>query len=61
MVKTLKLITDQYGASILKDGSKLLAYYSDIAPQQKAERQMLEYLIKCDGNLKLVDAFVVVH
>jgi len=55
MVKTLKLIADQYGASILKDGSKLLAYYADISPRQKADRQMLEYLIKCDGNLKLID------
>lgn len=55
MIETLKLIADQYGTNILKDGSKLLAYYSDIAPQQKAERQMLEYLLKCDGNIKLMD------
>lgn len=55
MIKTLKLIAEQYGDSILKDGSKLLAYYADISPRQKADRQMLEYLIKCDGNLKLMD------
>ena len=55
MVKTLKYIAEQYGKDILKEGSKLIAYYTDLEPRQKTERQMLEYLIKCNGNIKLLD------
>lgn len=45
MVKTLKYIAEQYGKGILKEGSKLIAYYTDLEPRQKTERQMLKYLI----------------
>lgn len=55
MIKTLKFIAEQYGDDILKDGAKLVAYYSDLAPRQKTERQMLEFLIKCNGNIKLLN------
>ena len=55
MVKTLKYIAEQYGKDILKEGSKLIAYYTDLEPRQKTERQMLKYLIQCNGNIKLID------
>lgn len=56
MIQTLKSIIGVYGLDILKDGNKLLAYYSDLAPMQKRERQMLEYLVKCDGHITLMNA-----
>lgn len=56
MIQTLKSIIGVYGQDILKDGNKLLAYYSDLAPMQKRERQMLEYLVKCDGHITLLNA-----
>ena len=55
MIKTLKFIAEQYGNDILRDGSKLIAYYSDLEPRQKTERQMLEFLIRCNGNIKLLN------
>lgn len=56
MIQTLKSIIGVYGLDILRDGNKLLAYYSDLAPMQKRERQMLEYLVKCDGHIILINA-----
>ena len=56
MIQTLKYIIDVYGLDILKDGNKLLAYYSDLSPKQQRERQMLEYLVKCNGHVILLNA-----
>ena len=56
MIKTLKFIAEQYGNDILKDGTKLIAYYSDLEPHQKTERQKLEYLVKCNGHIILINA-----
>ena len=56
MIQTLKYIIDVYGLDILKDGSKLLAYYADLSPKQQRERQMLEYLVKCNGHIILLNA-----
>lgn len=56
MIQTLRSIIGVYGLDILKDGNKLLAYYSDLAPMQKREHLMLEYLVKCDGHITLVNA-----
>ena len=56
MIQTLKHIIDVYGLDILKDGNKLLAYYSDLSPKQQRERQMLEYLVKCNGHVILLNA-----
>lgn len=55
MIKTLQYIAEHYGNDVLRDGNKLLAYYTDLAPQQKTERKMLEFLVKCNGNTKLLD------
>ena len=48
MIKTLQYIAENYGTDVLRDGSKLIAYYSDLAPSQKRERQMLEFFVKCE-------------
>lgn len=56
MIKTLQYIAEKYGTDVLRDGNKLIAFYSDLAPRQKKERQMLEFLVKCNGNTKLLDA-----
>lgn len=56
MIKTLQYIAENYGTDVLRDGSKLIAYYSDLAPRQKRERQMLDFFVKCNGNNKLLDA-----
>ena len=61
MIKTLKFIAEQYGNDILRDGSKLIAYYSDLEPRQKTERQMLEFLIRCNGNIKLLNVRQEAH
>lgn len=56
MVETLRFIAKQYGSDIFKDGAKLIAYYSDLAPHQKIERLKLEYLVKCNGHIMLLNA-----
>ena len=56
MQKTLKYIIDQFGEDTLRDGNKLITLYLDLNPRQKAERQMLEHLVKCNGNNCLMDA-----
>ena len=56
MIQTLKNIIDVYGLDILKDGNKLLAYYADLSPKQQRERQMLEYFVKCNGHITLLNA-----
>lgn len=56
MIKTLQYIAENYGIDVLRDGNKLIAFYSDLAPRQKRERQMLEFFVKCNGNNKLLDA-----
>ena len=55
MIKTLQYIAEHYGNDVLRDGNKLLAYYTDLAPQQKTERKMLEFLVQCNGNAILLD------
>ncbi len=54
MIETLKTIATRYGHAILADGNKLIAYYADLAPTHEQERQMLEYLVKCNGNRSLL-------
>lgn len=39
MIKTLQYIAENYGIDVLRDGNKLIAFYSDLAPRQKQERQ----------------------
>lgn len=47
-------IKRQFGISVLSDDSKLLAYFSDLAPQLSRHRRILGYFVECNGHKKLV-------
>lgn len=56
MLKTLTFIYEKFGEEVFRDGDQLLKLYLDLNPLQKAERQKLDYLVKCNGNVQLLDA-----
>jgi hypothetical protein len=44
----------RFGVSILTDESKLVAYFSNLAPQLSNQRRILGYFVECGGPQKLV-------
>ncbi len=48
-------IVQRFGIDILRNGSKTVAIFSDLAPQLRKERLLLTYLTQFDGNIKLLD------
>ena len=48
-------IIRRFGTDILRDGRKIVAVFSDLAPQLRKERLLLNYLVQFDGNLKLLE------
>lgn len=52
----LVAINNQFGISVLTDGTKLLAYFSDMAPQLSRQRRILGYFVECDGPKKIFSA-----
>lgn len=48
-------IVQRFGIDILRNGSKMVAIFSDLAPQLRKERLLLTYLTQFDGNLKLLE------
>lgn len=48
-------IVQRFGIDILRNGSKTVAIFSDLAPQLRKERVLLTYLTQFDGNLKLLE------
>lgn len=52
----LRSICDQFGAEIIQNGSRALAYFSDLAPELKKEKRMLMYFFECKGNSQLLGA-----
>lgn len=59
MQETLTIMIQRYGMDLLKDSSRTMAYFIDLAPSLKKEKQMLQYLLSCGGNTTLIDALVV--
>lgn len=43
-----------FGLSVLVDETKLVAYFSDLAPQLSRQRRILGYFIECGGPKKIV-------
>lgn len=48
-------ILQRFGADTLKNGQKLIALFSDLSPQLKRERLLLNYLVQSGGNIKLLE------
>lgn len=58
--KTLETVEDvlveinrRFGVNVLTDNTKLVAYFSDIAPQLSRQRRILSYFVECNGPKKL--------
>ena len=47
-------INRRFGVNILTDETKLVAYFSDLAPQLSKQRRILGYFVECGGPKKLV-------
>lgn len=45
-----------FGVSVLADETKLVAYFSDLAPQLSRQRRILGYFVECGGPRKIVSA-----
>ena len=45
-----------FGVSVLSDETKLVAYFSDLAPQLSRQRRILGYFVECGGPKKIVSA-----
>lgn len=43
-----------FGVSVLADETKLVAYFSDLAPQLSRQRRILSYFVECGGPKKIV-------
>lgn len=48
-------IVRRFGVDILRNGSKTVAIFSDLAPHMRKERLLLSYLTQFDGNNKLLE------
>lgn len=57
--ETLTVMVQRYGMDLLKDSTRTMAYFIDLAPSLKKEKQMLQYLFSCGGNASLIDALAV--
>lgn len=49
-------ITSRFGVDLLLDRNKAMAYFVDLAPSLKKERQMFQYLLQCDGNIQIIQS-----
>ena len=50
----LVAIHNQFGVSVLTDETKLIAYFSDMAPQLSRQRRILGYFVECGGPRRIV-------
>lgn len=48
-------IVRRFGVDMLRNGSKTVAIFSDLAPHMRKERLLLSYLTQFDGNNKLLE------
>lgn len=49
-------IASRFGVDLLLDRNKAMAYFVDLAPALKKERQMFQYLLQCDGNIQIIQS-----
>lgn len=49
-------IASRFGVDLLLDRNKAMAYFVDLAPTLKKERQMFQYLLLCDGNIQIIQS-----
>ena len=56
LLGVLSAMYNQYGVELLSDSHRLLAYFVDLAPQLKKEKQLLQHFLSCEGNTKLINA-----
>lgn len=54
--KTLRLIVQDYGIGHLHDGARTVAFFSDLAPQLKKEKILLQHFLRCNGNILMISA-----
>ena len=56
MDDVLAQICKEFGTDVLRDGTKLLSIFADMAPKLKRERTILRYFVECNGNEVFVEA-----
>lgn len=52
----LKQISSGYGLEPLRNGSQMVGYFTDLAPELKRECRMLKYFVDADGHAALFNA-----
>lgn len=52
----LQYIYERFGREFMRDGNRVLACFSDLAPSLKKEKRMLAYLFECNGHIQILDA-----
>ena len=52
MIKTLQYIAENYGTDVLRGGSKLIAYFWDLAPHLVKQCRLLSAFVECNGHTK---------
>ena len=52
----LQHICERFGRKFMRDGNRVLACFSDLAPSLKKEKRMLAYLFECNGHIQILDA-----
>ena len=52
----LQHIYERFGCEFMRDGNRVLACFSDLAPSLKKEKRMLAYLFECNGHIQILDA-----
>ncbi|MGM9773077.1 MAG: hypothetical protein ACI3YU_10615 [Segatella copri] len=59
MEDTLRIMVQRYGIDLLRDATRTIGYFSDLAPLLKKEKKMLQCLLSCEGHVSLINALVV--
>ncbi len=54
--EALFVIKRDYGIDQLRNNTRIMAYFSDLAPHLRKEKIMLQHLIQCNGNTLLIGA-----
>ena len=52
----LRYLCARFGTDFMRDGSRLLACFSDLAPMLKKEKRILSYFIECNGHIQILDS-----
>lgn len=52
----LRYLCARFGTDFMRDGSRLLACFSDLAPMLKKEKRILSYFLECNGHIQVLDS-----